>query len=240
MAEFRDFCEHTLLRRALWQGLIVLDLGTNRGVFSRALSACYPGEYHAVEPNPDLVTLLQGRRPFASVRHAAVVDRTGPIELRLARNDEGSSVLPLPAESIWDCVEVGRTTVEGIALSELLEAFPGRIDVLKADIEGAEVLALPTLGPADLARIGQLTVEFHGARVFGFGLHRETRRTIRKLRQRGFVALNFAPDHRDVLFINRRMHDVSRPEALRWQIRALRARWRHRLSVLRQMAGSSR
>ena len=108
------------------------------------------------------------------------------------------AALPLPAESIWDCVEVGRTTVEGLALSELLEVFPGRIDVLKADIEGAEVLALPTLGRADLARIGH-TVEFHGARVFGFGLHRETRRTIRKLRRHGFVALNFTPDHRDVL-----------------------------------------
>ena len=40
MAEFRDFCEHTLLRRALWRGLSVLDLGTNRAAFSEALSAC--------------------------------------------------------------------------------------------------------------------------------------------------------------------------------------------------------
>lgn len=226
MAEFRSFNDHTLLLRALRPGLTVLDLGTNRGAFSDALSASYPGEYHAVEPNPDLVTLLEGRRPFTSVRHAAVVNRTGPIELRLALNDEGSSVLPLPSESIWDCVEVGRTTVDGIALSELLGTLPERIDVLKADIEGAEVLALPTLSAADLARIGQLTVEFHDAGVFGFGIHRETRRTIRKLRRQGFVALNFAPDHRDVLFINRRMHDVSTPEVLRWKVRAVRTRRR--------------
>jgi FkbM family methyltransferase len=226
MAEFRGFSDHTLLTSALRAGLTVLDLGANRGAFSEALSARYPGEYHAVEPNPHLVTLLEGRRPFTSVRHAAVVDRTGPIELRLAQNDGGGSVLPLPSESIWDCVEVGRTTVDGIALSTLLDSLPDRIDVLKADIEGAEVLALPTLSAPDLARIGQLTVEFHGARVFGFGIHRETRRTIRKLRRQGFVALNFAPDHRDMLFINRRIHDVSKPEVLRWQICATRVRWR--------------
>jgi FkbM family methyltransferase len=229
---FIECREHTLFTRGLGPGLTVLDLGANHGQFSADLAALYPGEYHAVEANPELAAMLECP-PFASVRCIGVADRTGPIVLHLAKNDEGSSILSLPATSVWDCVEVGRTTVAGIALSELLDLFPGRIDVLKADIEGAEVYALPTLTRDDIARIGQIAVEFHGARVFGLGIHRKARRAIWRLRRLGFVALSFAPTDRDVLFVNRRMHRVSRIEALRWQLAAARSRWQRRALIER-------
>jgi FkbM family methyltransferase len=223
MGDFAEFGHHTLLLRELRPGIRVLDLGAHRGGFSRALAASYPGEYHAVEPNPELVAALQKDPLFASVTPAAVLDRTGPIELHLAAYDVHSSILELPADDLF--VEVGRTTVDGIALSELVASIPGRIDVLKADIEGAEVYALPALSRTDLSRIGQLTVEFHGSPLFGFGIRRNVRRTIWGLRHKGFVAVSFSGVERDVLFLNRRLSRISRREQVRWQIAAALARW---------------
>jgi hypothetical protein len=55
-----------------------------------------------------------------------------------------------------------------------------RVDLLKIDLEGAEIEMLTTANAARLRAIGQITVKFHGDSVFGSGLHQEVDRSTRK------------------------------------------------------------
>lgn len=232
--EFVHVRGHALLARLLRPGLTVLDMGANRGDFSRQLSEAYPGSYHAVEANPVLARKLGA--PYATVRNCAVTDESGPITLRLALNDEASSILPLPAESEYQAIEVGRIDVDGVALRELLGHR--QVDVLKLDIEGAEINALASLCEEDLRHVCQITVEFHSDPIFKFGIADAAAEVIRKLHGHGFVSLDFEAQHRNVLFINRRACRPSFTRVLRWQMAAARRRWyiayrqrRHRIKI---------
>src|SRR5262249_4200675 len=92
----------------------------------------------------------------------------------------------------------------------IAELPPGRIDLIKMDIEGAEVEILETLPREILRRIGQITAEFHSAPIFGFDLQLRVERIIRRLRRERFMALDFSRGSRtDVLFVNRRMYGIS-------------------------------
>jgi FkbM family methyltransferase len=232
---FLHISEHSLLAAPLRAGITVLDLGANRGHFSEQLSARYPGSYHAVEANPALAAELSKNRLFETVSNRAVTDTSAPVVLRLGQNDVTSSVLRLPTESPYGALEVGTVQVEGVALKEFVA---GRdIHVLKLDIEGAEIAALASLTHADLQRIVQITVEFHGDRVFGFGLADATEAAIEALRSHGFTALDFAPGHRDTLFINTRLHQASAATVARWRVEAAAARWWIAAGPLRVIVG---
>ena len=206
---------HTLLKTGLKPDICVIDIGANRGGFSSALRAMVPGTFHAVEANPDLISGL-GQGPYASVRHCAVTDGAASVTLHTAQNDEASSILSLE-NSAFEAT--GAVQVPGQSIDAVLEEFPGFLDVVKVDIEGAEIAALRTLRPETARRIGQMTVEFHCAGVFGFGAdsERDADETIAVLASRGLLPLVFAPFKMDVLFVNRQHFDVSVVDAALWR-----------------------
>jgi FkbM family methyltransferase len=199
---------------------VVLDLGANHGEFSRTLSSRFGGTYHMVEANPRLHQELRvaGRFP---VLGCAVTAREGTVRFNLARNDEGSSVLNLPADSIYNCVLDETVEVPGRTLASLVDELGlERIDLLKMDIEGAELEVLAGVDPALMGRVGQMTVEFHGAREFGFGLSREVEEVIRRMEGMGFAWFDFSrPKRTDVLFLNRALYDPRGAERAWWKVR---------------------
>ena len=211
---------HSLYTPPLGASSVIVDLGANHGEFALQMSRRFGGRYYLVEANPELQETLRRDTSFRVLPYA-VVSRDGPVRFNVATNDEGSSVLPLPETSVYDCtlartVEVAGKRLEGI----LAEIDEPSIDLLKVDIEGAEIEMLCTAEPSLLQAIGQITVEFHGDSVFGFGLDREVNQAIQRLRGLGFVALNFSrPMRTDVLFVNLARHGLSRPRALWWQLR---------------------
>jgi hypothetical protein len=141
----------------------------------------------------------------------AVAPADGPIRFNVAKNDEGSSILTLPETSVYDCTLDRSAEVAGKRLESILaEIDEPRVDLLKVDIEGAEIEMLTTANATLLQAIGQITVEFHGDSIFGFGLHREVERAIDRLKGLGFVVLNFCrPMRTDVLFVSRAVHGLS-------------------------------
>lgn len=226
---FRSVSGHTILIGVSEHWACVVDAGANRGRFSEMLREVLPGDYHAVEANPSLVCALR-RKPFLSVRHYAISARNGPVILQIARNDEGSSVLQLPAVSPYNAVEVDRVTVPGCTLDRLLDEISGTtVDVVKLDIEGAEVAALREATPRTLRRVGQLSIEFHGHESFGFGLRSDTKDVIHKLRRCGFLVLDFGRDRLDVLCVNRDLLSVSRRQVVTWSTIAATRRWTRKL-----------
>jgi FkbM family methyltransferase len=211
---------HSLYTPPLGAASVIVDLGANRGEFALQMSRCFGGRYYLVEANPELHASLRSGTSFPVLPYAvAPVD--GPVRFNVAQNDEGSSILPLPETSEYDCTLARTVEVAGKRLEAILaEIDEPHIDLLKVDIEGAEIEMLTTADPTLLRTIGQITVEFHGDSVFGFGMYREVKQAIQRLRGLGFLALNFSrPLRTDVLFVNVALHRLSGPRALWWQLR---------------------
>jgi FkbM family methyltransferase len=227
---------HSLYTPPLGADSVIVDLGANHGEFALEMSRRFGGRYYLVEGNPELQESLRATTPFRVLPYA-VAPEDGPVRFNLAKNDEGSSILALPETSVYDCTLARTVEVAGKRLEAILaEVEEPRIDLLKVDIEGAEIEMLTTADAARLRGIGQITVEFHGDSVFGFGLHREVEEAIDRLETLGFVALNFSrPLRTDVLFVNLALHRLSRSRALWWQLR-----YDHQSHLVRRLLGRFR
>jgi FkbM family methyltransferase len=122
-------------------GGVVIDGGANIGAFSLvAASVVGPGgEVHAIEAAPATAALL--RRSVAAnpgyaiqVHELALADAEG--ELELTTFEAGSGSASLAASSAGDVVRVRATTLD------VLTAGLDRVDLVKLDVEGAELRAL--------------------------------------------------------------------------------------------------
>ena len=152
----------------LRQADTVIDCGANVGEMT-AVMAAGGATVHAFEPNPHACEVL--RKKFGSntrvhVHEAAVHTAEGTLRLYLHENssqDEvywsnGSSLLAeKPNVSAERFVEA-RT----VDLASFINALPGRVRLLKIDIEGAEVEVLRWLLEAgSLDKVDVLFVETH-------------------------------------------------------------------------------
>jgi FkbM family methyltransferase len=196
-----------------------VDFGGNRGAFSQAAEARF-GLKPAliVEANPELARKLRENAGW-TVENCAVSSRDGVLSFNIAANDEGSSILALPDQSALGCTAVGTVSVQSRTLESLAAALPpGPIDLLKVDIEGAEVEVLLTSPESVLRRFSQITVEFHCDPVFGFGGRAEVERVIARMRSLGFECLWFDFTFRDVLFVHHRQLGLSAMDRLRMRL----------------------
>jgi FkbM family methyltransferase len=211
---------HTVYAPPLGAGSVVLDLGANRGEFAREMSERYGCSCYLVEANPALADRLRAEGRFP-VWHCAVADAEGPVRFHVARNDECSSLLTLPAQSVYNGVVRETVEVPARRLASLLAEIPARrVDLLKMDIEGAEVQVLRGLAGEALRGVGQMSVEFHSDPSFGLYPHREVEEVCRHLGRQGFVCLDFTYlNHSDVLFVNRAFHGISWLRGVRWRLR---------------------
>lgn len=142
-------------------GKTVLDIGANIGCF--ALLACRHGcrDLVAVEPSPEAFEVLSGNlvgngfQGRARVIHAAV-----------SGVEQGSVAFPRASSAMnsLDATEGDLVQVPTVTLGALLEQhFPAGLDLLKLDCEGAEVAILAQASDADLGKITEIRMEFHGA-----------------------------------------------------------------------------
>src|SRR5438477_2597230 len=86
---YADRAERELLRKILFQGAVVVDVGANIGIYSEFLSRCVgpTGLVHSFEPSPDNFKRLQAAtRKLSNVQisRAAVGEHTGNSKLYLS------------------------------------------------------------------------------------------------------------------------------------------------------------
>ena len=211
--EIRRFKEHSFFGSLLPQPAIVADFGAHRGEFFAALKSEYSiSRAFLVEANPTLAeTLKETFGKESDVLHGAVVggDNKGVVTFTRSTNPESSSIFRewSAAYGIADQVDV-----PAINLSTVIRELCGRVDLLKFDIEGAEVDVIKEAPASDLKSWGQVTVEFHDKRP------PLTRRDVddvcRRMHSEGYLIVkpNW-PNVDDVLFVNlKSMRTIKRIE----------------------------
>lgn len=187
---------HSFFTAPLGAGSTVVDLGMNYGAFSRWITANTSARVVGVEPVPELFAAIP-HLPRTTVRQNAIASSSGSVALVL---NEGSCAA-LDSTGLGEA-SAQRVTVRAITLAELFAQHDIEIvDLLKIDIEGAE---LDVLGdaPADvLRRCRQITCEFHN--FLDPTLTPRVRAVQRRLEMLGFTRMTFSLDDTDTLFLQR-------------------------------------
>lgn len=201
--------EHTLLKRALRPDAVVLDLGANRGEFSLAMATRYGCACHAVEPNPAMASQIP-EHPRVEVHRHAMGGEAGEATFHISTDPLGSSLHPTEALDYTETVTVQVETLPGLLGRLGLD----RADVVKVDIEGAEIAMFEACSDDDLQRVDQFAVEFH--EFNGTTPPEDVARTLDRFRDLGFAVYRKARFyHYDVLILHPGRLGVSAAE-LAW------------------------
>ena len=141
--------EHDVVKFLAWYlkpGMVVMDLGANIGIHS-LLSAKYVGEHgavHAFEPTPRTFEQLRANvelNGFTCVQlnQLAVADKSGTSTFYLYSQCGMNSM----RRQDWVGKPLEQIVVETVSLDEYVQAKNlQRVDLLKIDVEGAELLVL--------------------------------------------------------------------------------------------------
>jgi FkbM family methyltransferase len=165
-----------LLTKLVPAGGVFYDVGANVGFFSLLASRLVgpSGRVYSFEPLPANLEYLRrhvalNRCENVAVMASAVSDRAG----RATFGGEGSTA---------KLVEGGAFEVETVALDDLWASEALRApDVIKLDVEGAELLALRGMRRMLDATHPYLLVEFHGQWVEGTDIDTECRKLLTEL-----------------------------------------------------------
>lgn len=198
--------EHTFVARHLRASSVVVDLGGNLGEFSRQMNARFGCTCYTVEPMPELYAQLS-RGPRLHTFNVAIAGTNQPLEFYTSTNNTAGSLILRPD------VPDGKITVQGVTLDEFVrDNNIKRIDLLKVDIEGAEVAVFETLSEATLKKIRQITIEFHDFMPEVMS-GEDVARIRTRLENAGFRCLPWKMrSNFDVLFVRREL--LSSPEFL--------------------------
>lgn len=212
--------DHTFVASSITPGKVVLDLGVNLGQFGAALADGFGAKVYGVEADQRLFEASSASRWPFPVIHAAVMARPGRVLLHLNGENFCPSVLYEKSATSPPALEV-----EGCTLQQLWDRWQlGEVELMKIDIEGAEVDVLLEAPEPLLSKINQITCEFHDfmdpASLTGI------RRVCARMQQLNFRVIRFSSGHYgNVLFLNRRLRAFDTPSAglQIWLYRTLRS-----------------
>jgi FkbM family methyltransferase len=189
-------CNHTFLSRFINPASIVLDFGANHGEFCHGVIERFGCRVFSAEPLPELRDLILPH-PLLQTYTVAVGGEDGDVVLKVS-SKHGASIRGhlKAAESLADR-SVPMVTFGGF----LRLASIKHVDLLKVDIEGAEIGLFNSCSDEELRDIVQIAVEFHD---FLYEDQRDFVVQIKKhLADIGFWVLPFSLDNSNVLFLNR-------------------------------------
>ncbi len=193
--KIKSLCNHSFIFSLLKENSIVIDLGANRGEFSNSISKEIKCKIYASEPIPELyaqVAVGGGIQKFPY----CIFRKNGPVSLIIP--DDLCASLYHPNEIRRDVTIV----VEGVIYSSFMkEIGVDSVDLLKVDIEGAEIDLFNSMPLADLQAHKQITIEFHDF------LFPEFKVRIHQIKEKiidsGFYQISFSLDNSDVLFVRK-------------------------------------
>ncbi|MFD2161026.1 FkbM family methyltransferase [Paradesertivirga mongoliensis] len=199
---------HYIYPRVLNEESLLIDLGANIGSFYFTLTNEFKCKSIAIEASPILFEKLP-LLPQVRIYNYAICSTNGPVNFYLSENPEASSLQSSIAEG-WGLSN--NIQVEGITFATFKNhhKIQDRIDILKIDIEGAEIDLLGNM-PADILKhIGQIPVEFHDFIYKDENDKARINQVIERLRGHNFLILKLSTnDWREVLCINKKIIKLS-------------------------------
>jgi hypothetical protein len=139
----------------------------------------------------------------------AIASSEGIVKFRIDDDSEASHIIS------DDAVTQGQTVVDVPSVS--LRAFLvrndiARVDLLKMDIEGAELAIFEGDDFNVLSQIKQISVEFHA--FLDVSQRPRVKDIISRMTKNGFYCMDFSATWKDVLFLNQAMMPLSRPDKI--------------------------
>lgn len=219
----RRLREHSFFTTLLARPAAVADFGAHRGEFFAVFASEYSiSRALLIEADPTLAeSLKQNFGNKADIVHAAAVaeNKQGTVTFTRSIESESSSLF-----REWSTAHgiAGQVTVPTLNFSEAVKLLGGRLDLIKMDVEGAEIGILESASASDLAGCVQLTVEFHDKRA-PFTRH-DVDRVCRRMRAAGYgIVIANWPKVDDVLFVNLKSVSVAKRMALRCRVAVVNA-----------------
>lgn len=186
---------HHFIGRALGREAVVLDLGANVGDFARQIKSRWGARCICVEANP---VLCANWSVSDDIINAAVAGVDGETDFFISTNPEGSSLY-----SRVQAAKESGIRIHTVSLDSLLQQQNvAWADLVKLDVEGAEIEVLMGASEATLARLRQITVEFHDFALPSITAE-DVERVKRRMNEAGFWSVSFSRSNTDVLFINK-------------------------------------
>jgi FkbM family methyltransferase len=146
----RGSLEKKIFLRLLRRGDVIFDIGANRGYFTRLFSdiAGYGGFVHAFEPVPSTFEILRsetarsgGCKNF-TLNNFALGESDGVVTLHLPDADDGQASMRTHTGGSWrNPAAVNRHDCRVTTLDNYAAKIP-RLDFVKCDVEGAELLVI--------------------------------------------------------------------------------------------------
>jgi len=212
------FCNHTFITSLLGSDSYVIDLGANRGEFSQAMVKRYRCRVYACEPVPEYYDQIKESERCKKYAYG-ISRKNGPMSL--IRPDDLCPSLYHSNETKKDTTVFATGVVYNSFLKEIKLST---IDLLKVDIEGAEIDLFNSMSVADVMAHTQITVEFHD---FLFPQLNERVEQIKgKIGDSGFYQIPFSLDNSDILFVRKDALSFAGYLYLRYFMRFYRKRER--------------
>jgi FkbM family methyltransferase len=217
---------HTILPDIISTGSIVVDCGANVGRFSLEMIRRFGCVCYAIEAAPDT---------FRKIPTAANLYRYNFALCAINKLVRMSIDEDITRSTIKVSSNENTVTVEGRRFGDFLarEVAGKTIDMVKMDIEGAEVEVIASLDDDLIKRVGQWTIEFHD--FMGITSATDVDRCVERITGLGFHEL-FWSKHRnnaDVLLVNKNRFPLSRYIVEQHIVRPVRAGIRFASGLLR-------
>jgi FkbM family methyltransferase len=177
-------------------GCVIFDCGANRGDFSQWAAKRFNATVYAFEADPKIAcSLPAGDRVKAY--NVAIAGRDGNAILRRALQQCSSTVFNRQAIAN-DTLPVTTRNLSSLCKEHNIT----RVNLLKLDIEGAELDVLEEASPELLAMVDQITCEFHD---FLDSSHRpRIRAVLSHMRRSGFMVMSMSYwTYGDVIMLNK-------------------------------------
>lgn len=187
------YCSHTYYAD-FDDNSTIIDLGSSDGKFLKYLAEKFKCQCYGVEPNHELGNSLQNTE-LIHVFNYAIADKNTDVVFYVNKNDLDSANIIQPF-SIND----QKITVKGVTFEGFLKSLKiTSVDLIKVDIEGAEIGMFETTSDEILKNIKQISIEFHDF-IPALNLSEKVNKVIFRLESLGFRSFSF--NHADMLFIN--------------------------------------
>ena len=154
--------ESELFRSKIKPGMAIIDIGANLGYYT-AIASRLAGEQGLVvafEPEPNFFKLLSRNIRRNNMKNVipfelAIAEKNGLVNLYLSNENKGHNSI-IRSEELKTSVQIKTTTLDDFLASQKIT----KVDIIKMDVEGAEILALEGMKNTLIQHLPLLFLEF--------------------------------------------------------------------------------